>query len=53
MRKVAAICAHELGHLTESKGTRIRRSVGSLMFMPWLFFKPLVYTFGMRAFLDC
>jgi len=21
--------------------------VGSLMFMPWLFFKPLVYTFGM------
>jgi Zn-dependent protease with chaperone function len=47
--ELAAICAHELGHLTESKTARLARYVNVLTFMPWLFFKPLVHTYGLPA----
>lgn len=48
--EVAAICAHELAHLTESRPARYSRSIRLLMFLPWLFFNPLVHTFGQIAF---
>jgi Zn-dependent protease with chaperone function len=49
--EVAAICAHELAHLTESRPARYSRSVQLLMFLPWLFFNPMVHAFGQIAFL--
>ena len=48
--EVASICAHELAHLTESKAARYSRSVRMLTFMPWMFFNPLMHTFGLPAF---
>jgi len=44
--EVAAICAHELAHLTESKTARYSRSIQMLMFLPWIFFNPLTHAFG-------
>jgi Zn-dependent protease with chaperone function len=48
--EVAAICAHELAHLAESKTARYARSIAGLTFLPWVFFKPLTHAFGMLAF---
>lgn len=48
--EVAAICAHELAHLTESRAARYSRSVGKLMFLPWILFNPLTHAFGILAF---
>jgi Zn-dependent protease with chaperone function len=48
--EVAAICAHELAHLTESRPARYSRSIQLLMFLPWLFFNPLMHSFGLIAF---
>jgi Zn-dependent protease with chaperone function len=48
--EVAAICAHELAHLTESKTARYARSIQMLMFLPWIFFNPLTHAFGGFAF---
>lgn len=48
--EVAAICAHELAHLTESKAARYSRSIQMLTFLPWIFFNPLMHTFGPIAF---
>ena len=45
--ELAAICAHELAHLTESKVARYSRSVQLLTFLPWLFFNPLIHLWGM------
>jgi Zn-dependent protease with chaperone function len=47
--EVAAVCAHELAHLTESKGTRYARSIRLLRFYPWVFFRPLSHTLGPAA----
>ncbi|MSU56637.1 MAG: hypothetical protein EXS35_00375 [Pedosphaera sp.] len=44
--EIAAICAHEIGHLTEPRMTRVGRWVGSLKFFPWLFVKPVVNEFA-------
>jgi Zn-dependent protease with chaperone function len=44
--EIAAICAHELGHLTESKAVRYTRYVQSLTFIPWLYFNPMIHAFG-------
>lgn len=48
--QVAAICAHELAHLTESKIARYSRSIQMLAFLPWIFFNPLMHAFGFFAF---
>lgn len=48
--EVAAVCAHELAHLTESKPAQYSRSVRMLIFLPWMFYNPLLHTFGMAAF---
>jgi Zn-dependent protease with chaperone function len=44
--ELAAICAHELGHFTESRFSLFLRILSSLTFMPWLFVNPLVHALG-------
>ena len=45
--EVGAICAHELGHLGESKWTRTNRFLGWMAWaIPWLFFRPAVHAWG-------
>jgi Zn-dependent protease with chaperone function len=48
--EVAAICAHELAHLTESRAARSTRSIQQLTFLPWIFFNPLIHALGFIAF---
>ena len=48
--EVAAICAHELGHLAESKLIISARVFANLAWLvPWLFVKPLVHAFDAGA----
>lgn len=47
--EVAAICAHELGHLSESRLTLMGRLVGSLWLFPLLFLGPATSAFGFRG----
>lgn len=47
--EIAAICVHELAHLSESKTVRLSRSIQMLTYLPWIFFNPLLHTFGMIA----
>ena len=47
--ELAAICAHELAHLTESRVARYSRSVSLLTFLPWLVFNPLIHRWGMMG----
>lgn len=49
--EIAAICAHELAHLTESKAVRYTRYVQSLTFIPWLCFNPVIHVFGFLGFM--
>jgi Zn-dependent protease with chaperone function len=49
--EVAAICAHELGHLTESKWVILVRSLRTMIFLPWLLLNPLKTSWGESAFL--
>lgn len=51
--EIAAICAHELAHLIESKMTRYSRAIRMLTYMPWIFFSPLLSSFVLELFLDC
>ncbi|EEF62229.1 peptidase M48 Ste24p [Pedosphaera parvula Ellin514] len=44
--EVSSICAHELGHLTESKTTLAGRLLGSLAIFPWLLIKPAMNYLG-------
>lgn len=44
--EVAAICAHEMGHLKESKMTLLGRIVGSMVLFPLLLLSPALGTFG-------
>jgi Zn-dependent protease with chaperone function len=44
--EIAAICAHELGHLSESKWVRAVRLVGLLYMVPWLFARPIALIWG-------
>lgn len=39
--EIAAVCAHELGHLTESRSVVARRIRFSLAFFPFIFLKPV------------
>lgn len=43
--ELAAVCHHELGHLTESRVARWARYVGSLSVLPWVLIKPTLATF--------
>lgn len=44
--EIAAICAHEFGHLAESRGTLLLRLLRAAIFLPWIFLTPLVHAFG-------
>ena len=44
--EIAAVCAHELGHLSESRGIRLVRALRALVFLPWVFVGPLFHEFG-------
>jgi Zn-dependent protease with chaperone function len=47
--EIAAVSAHELAHLTESWLARYSRSINMLAYLPWIFFTPLVHSFGRPA----
>ena len=49
--EIAAICSHELAHLTERRSDYYKRYLVWLMFLPWIFFKPVVHEFGLMGFL--
>jgi len=49
--EVAAVCAHELGHLTESKATLAGRLVGALSPFPLVFLNPATHALGAVALL--
>jgi len=49
--EIAAVCAHELAHLTEAWKDYYQRYVLWLMFLPWLFFKPVVHLLGLFGYL--
>ena len=44
--EIAALCAHELGHLSESRLVLFARLLGSMAFGPALFAKPAFYAWG-------
>lgn len=48
--EIDAISAHELAHLTESRAVRFSRYIKMLTYLPWMFFSPLLHTFGIIAF---
>jgi Zn-dependent protease with chaperone function len=48
--ELTAICAHELGHLTESKGVRVLRNLNSFTSLPWIFVTPLAEALGPVGF---
>jgi Zn-dependent protease with chaperone function len=48
--EIAAICAHELAHLTEARSDYYKRYVSWLIFMPWIFFNPMVHALGQWGF---
>jgi Zn-dependent protease with chaperone function len=48
--ELAAVCSHELAHLTESAAVRHARTLNSMIFLPWLFINPLSKTYGPVAF---
>lgn len=50
IEEVSAICAHELGHLKETKTILAGRLFGSLAIFPLIFIAPLVEHFGIAGF---
>lgn len=47
--EIAAVCAHELAHLTESRRAYYGRYIAWLRFFPWIFFNPLMNAFGVLS----
>lgn len=39
--EIAAVCAHELGHLAETRWVCLGRYLGSLAWLPWVFVRPV------------
>jgi Zn-dependent protease with chaperone function len=48
--EIASVCAHELAHLTEARAQYYKRYIQWLMFLPWLFFKPVVHACGVLGY---
>jgi len=44
--ETASICAHELAHLSESRGARFSRLITIVAVFPWIFLNPLYTRFG-------
>jgi Zn-dependent protease with chaperone function len=49
--EIAAVTAHELGHLTESRWARAGRMVTAFMLFPMVFMQPATSAFGLRGML--
>jgi Zn-dependent protease with chaperone function len=49
--EIAAICAHEIAHLTEPKHVLAGRMLGSLALVPFIFVGPCTFTFGVAGLL--
>ena len=49
--EIAAISAHELAHLAESRAARAGRFLGSLAFLPLVFLRPCVHALGTAGYL--
>jgi Zn-dependent protease with chaperone function len=49
-KEIAAVCAHELAHLTEPRRHYFQRYVIWLLFLPWVLFKPIVHACGVLGF---
>jgi Zn-dependent protease with chaperone function len=47
--EIAAICAHELAHLTESKRVLVGRLLGSLVVFPLVFNNPVLQSLGIAG----
>lgn len=43
--EIAAICAHEFAHLSESRSNLVARVAGSLGFLPFIFARPMFHLF--------
>jgi|ERR1041385_6449313 Zn-dependent protease with chaperone function len=48
--EIAAIAAHEIGHLCESKSAIAGRFLGRLFLLPWIFIKPMVHVYGVLGY---
>jgi Zn-dependent protease with chaperone function len=48
--EISAVCAHELAHLTEARSQYYIRYILWLVFLPWLFTKPLIHNFSIFGF---
>lgn len=48
--EIAAICAHELAHLSESRAVLLGRLLGSFTLMPLILLKPVTNTWGVVGF---
>lgn len=44
--EIKAICAHELGHLTEPESVRLTRLLLPLLLLPFVFLKPIDFVIG-------
>ena len=49
--EVAAVCSHELGHLSESKWVIAGRYFGAMAILPLLLLKPAVHQWGFAGFM--
>jgi Zn-dependent protease with chaperone function len=49
--ELAAVAAHELGHLTEARGDYYKRYVVWCFALPWIFLKPVLHACGVAGFL--
>ena len=44
--EIAAVCAHEMSHLTEARSVLAGRLLGSLILFPFIFINPLIHLSG-------
>jgi Zn-dependent protease with chaperone function len=48
--ELATVCAHEIGHLTESRREYYARYIIVFSYLPWLLLKPLTHSIGFFGF---
>ena len=48
--EISAVCAHELAHLTESRSDHFKRYIVWLVYLPWLFARPMIHHFSIFGF---
>jgi Zn-dependent protease with chaperone function len=48
--EISAVTAHELAHLTESRSNYYKRYILWLVFLPWIFARPMIHHFSIFGF---